>query len=177
MNNIEGYDGMVYDTTIYNDLAPINPGSSMATQSSPYVMDYTASETYQIPAIIKATGYLQDEPEANWETGGIKIKWGLERTLNPTSPSQINNVSNNNKLKIIENPVSNILKFEYNNDDNTNFNIFLYDIYGKTVYSKVKNKQISNNYYINVSKLNSGTYLLVVKSKSNSYSQKIIITN
>lgn len=81
--------------------------------------------------------------------------------------TQINSLSMNNRLLIYPNPAKNII----NITESKNSQILIYDIFGKNIISKIL---ISDNETIDVSNLESGTYIVKI-IKNDSIISKILI--
>lgn len=77
---------------------------------------------------------------------------------------------NKSVLSIYPNPTTGIMNLESSSIDNADFEVLVYDAYGK-LYRKEK-----NNKAINISDLNAGVYFVVVKTENVSiYNKKVIL--
>lgn len=90
---------------------------------------------------------------------------------NPTSTSEI--MLNNSIINIYPNPAKNSLTVSINgNDSFTPFEIKVYDLIGKLIYSETAGKSRT---VINSSNWNSGLYSIIIKQGKNSIHKKTII--
>ena len=83
---------------------------------------------------------------------------------NFTAPSSINQLSNNNAIKIYPNPSNNKITI----DANDVIDVKLFDVLGNEIISTKQNQ-------IDVSNFNDGVYFIQVQTKQNSYTQKIMV--
>jgi len=171
-NNVDGTNGTVYDSVVYNNFNPLNPGSSYYQPSAKFVFDYLENETYYLPLMLKVYGFIGAEQGVDYETGGIKMIWGVPYILNSAYPDENNEISNNKRAIIISNPVRNNLNFIYKS--NENFSVDIFDLTGKKVLSKKINVNEADNYQINVSALITGVYLIKISTKKETFATKIV---
>ncbi len=86
----------------------------------------------------------------------------------------------NSDIKVYPNPIVETFNIEFSLDNNTELNIEVIDITGKTIKVLYNGKGIHglNNFSFNKSNLSSGTYFLVIKNNSKTIkNEKIIINN
>ncbi len=100
-------------------------------------------------------------------------------TINFTIPECPNigiksNLSTKTPLKLYPNPVQNILFIEFDDGFN-NYQIDIYDVYGKKFFSKIKTGTDKKYLGINVEKLSKGIYILSIKGRNTSYQKKFIV--
>ncbi len=173
-NNVSGIDGMVYDTSAYNNGNPINPNSSGQEPMHDFVFDYTGDDIYNIDFLLKIYGYLYEEEGANWDEGGILMKWGIPVELNSSyPPAGIDKLTENSGyFNILQNPVSNsiTISFDYSNTEQNNIKLELIDIQGKTVLTE-QLYNTSRTHKINVSGLMQGLYFVRI----NNFTKKVVV--
>lgn len=163
-NEVDGTNGIVYDTTKYNNFNPINPNSSVVHQENFFVFDYNETDIYQTDFLLKVNGFLNESEGTSWEDGGVKIKWGISKTLNNTYPPAIINdlKLENNKFVIMQNPVSDYISVSYNLDKN-NSKLEVFNMQGKLLISKligIKNGEKK----INISTFENGLYFVKINN-------------
>lgn len=86
----------------------------------------------------------------------------------------------NSDIKVYPNPIVETFNIEFSLDNNTELNIEVIDITGKTIKVLYNGKGIHglNNFSFNKSNLSLGTYFLIIKNNSNIIkNEKIIINN
>ena len=134
-DNVTGVEGIVYDTTKYNNGNPINPNSTSIQQENYFVFDYNATEIYQTDFMLVINGFLNETEGTAWDNGGVKMKWGIPKTLNSTYPPANTNdvvLGNNNNFTIMQNPASDYFLVSYNLSMFNN-KLEVYDIQGRLV--------------------------------------------
>ncbi|MEI6851843.1 MAG: T9SS type A sorting domain-containing protein [Bacteroidota bacterium] len=89
---------------------------------------------------------------------------GLERIINE-----------NIECKIFPNPSDGNLNIEFNNADNTNYNITIYDISGKLTFERKSSSYESIKQSLDLTGLRSGIYLLKLNFDNKCVTKKIII--
>jgi len=95
----------------------------------------------------------------------------------PVGVEEINNDQSENihNLIVYPNPVTTYATIEFDAIDNTSANISIYDLAGRKVFTRVNGVQKGlNKIDLDLSNLNSGTYVIQVVIGSSVYSQKII---
>ena len=87
-----------------------------------------------------------------------------------------NELISNNQFKIYPNPVKDIINIEYTSFTNTPVWFELYDITGKLVYKTTENSSTNANLLkeLNISKLDAGTYFLMITQNKTKNAFKII---
>lgn len=97
------------------------------------------------------------------------------RTLDATSVSEIINAAN---VSINPNPIKSALNLTFNSLVNSNANISIIDLTGKTVFASDNHSIIegSNNIALNLNGLNAGVYFLILNGDNLNISKKIIIS-
>jgi len=96
----------------------------------------------------------------------------------PVGVDEINNEQNATilNLDVYPNPVTSYATIEFEAEDNSEANISVYDLVGRSVLSRVGSVQKGiNKIDLNLANLNSGTYVIQVVIGSSVYSQKIIV--
>lgn len=171
-NNHSGTDGTVYDSVMYNDFNPLIPNGFYFQPSDYFVFDYTASDTYYLPLLLKAFGFIHGEEGADYQTGGIKMIWGVPYVLNSDYPLVNQEFSTIAAKIIVTNPVRENINFIF--ESKSDFLVELYDISGKKVLALNENNNVSNSYQINIGDLGSGLYLMRIVDKNSTYFAKIV---
>jgi cyclophilin family peptidyl-prolyl cis-trans isomerase len=177
-NNILGTDRLVYDTTKFNNLQPILPGSTYIQSENDFVFNYTADDSYQVPLILKVHGFLHGEEGIDFETGGVKFIWGLPYSINSSLPIGIDEEiqTPNSSLMLLENPTSGKIKFSYKSENNTDdFVMNIFDTAGKLIYSQKLKYNNSNIYQISDISLNNGIYILSIDNNGELLTEKLIV--
>ncbi|MBN2892007.1 MAG: peptidylprolyl isomerase [Bacteroidales bacterium] len=176
-NNQQGADRIVYDTVAYNNFNPIIPGTSNNEPANDYVFDYTANQIVYVPLLLKAFGFVNGEEGPDFETGGVKMIWGIPHNLNTTYPL-INQVvvNQNTFFNIVENPTNGNVRFSYFSEENTsNFDVEIYDVNGRFILSENYNYVLNSTYKLDCTQLDKGIYIMSVKTKDGNLSQKLVI--
>jgi len=172
-NNVNGIDGIVYDTAAYNN-GQINSHTSAQSPLHDFVFDYNANDIYQTDFNLKIFGFLYEEEGTSWDNGGILVKWKIPITLNNSYPvAEINEIDDNKDFfKIIQNPVSNFINiiYDFSETENKNSEIELIDVQGKIVLKETLNST-QGTYKINVSGIMKGIYFV----KINNLLKKVVI--
>lgn len=169
-NNHTGTNGIVYDTTKYNNGNPINPNSSFVQQENFFVCDYNTLETYKTAFDLIINGYLNEPKGLIWDEGGILLKWRLPITLNNSYPvAIIRDLDLKNNFKITPNPVSEYLSISYNLSENDS-KLEIINLQGKIIFSKSLN-YLNGNEILETSTLKNGLYLIMI----NKLIKKIIV--
>jgi len=104
----------------------------------------------------------------------------IQNDNNNLSESMFKNVQIVNSFQIIPNPCTYEANIIYDVNENETFEISLFDIFGKKVYTLIKGQQPKGNYDLtmDVSKLDGGLYLCVFKTEKETKTIKFIkITN
>lgn len=177
-NNIQGTDRIVFDTTKYNNFQPILPSTSIVQPENDFVFNYTADDSYQVPLVLKINGFLHGNGGIDFETGGMKIIWGLPYSINSSLPIGINEKiqTSNSFLKILENPTKGKIKFSYIPEKNTDkFVLNIFDISGKTIYSQDIKSTDNNIYQISELSLKNGIYILSIDNNGKLLTDKLIV--
>jgi len=80
-------------------------------------------------------------------------------------------------IKVYPNPASDFMEVEMNNNDESDYSIFIYDILGREVYSKfnLSHRNSNSRQIVSLKELPAGRYFLTTIIKDKSYSKKIII--
>lgn len=173
-NNVQGINRIVFDTTVINNFQPMLPHSSANEPQNDFVFDYTANSTYFVPLTVEVYGYLNENQGDDWQHGGIKAAWGIDLNLNSSYPVDIEDIISTNNLKILE--TSDKIKFELTvRTNNSDFQALIYDLSGKIIYSETVKYNQQNIYQLNNSKLNTGIYLINLKSNRLNISDKFLI--
>ena len=172
-NNVNGIDGLVYDTAVYNS-GLINPHAAGQIPFHDFVFDYTADDIYITNFILKINGFLNETEGTSWDEGGIKIKWGIPIELNSSyPPAGLDDLSEDiSNFNIMPNPVSDFITivYDFSHSNQQGTSVELKDIQGKTVLTKqlinLKGTQI-----IDVSGLTQGIYFV----KINNVVKKVVV--
>lgn len=169
-NEVEGVNGMVYDSLQYNNGNPISAGNIFVTPPAKFVLDYNRPEILETETLLQANGYIAGEAGENWDEAGIFAMWGVSWIFNQGYPTRI--LETENAFSVYPNPTSGkiTIKFEQSFGDEKNISIF--SILGKLVFEQRINST-EQNYTADLSNLPEGVYFLKVDSQT----QKIIISN
>ena len=100
--------------------------------------------------------------------------------IHDNSTTGIQEVNNNDKLKVYPNPVSETFSVAFNLERDAELSIQVVDLLGHLVKDLYKGRATSgdNVFSFNKSNLSSGTYFLIFKSNANTFkNEKIIISN
>ncbi len=161
-NNVQGSDGIVYDTTNYHNFTPIAHSTGNAPENN-FVFDYNADATYQIPFVLELHGYLDSLAGNDYEHGGFAVAWGVQFIVNSDYPAKINDIDNDYVNFYLTNKKDNInFIFEPKNKI-LSFNVNIYDLSGRKIYSETLYSNDQNKYQLSNSKLNSGLYIFNLK--------------
>ncbi len=179
-DDVMGADGMVYDTAYYNGMQPFNPGSSSnsTTTGRDFVFDYTATTTYKTDFVLEMHGYLNNTPGGDWETGGIKMAWGVPFQLNTSSPEVgVNSLGNSSLRFSIFNTIAQgsiVLDYNFEGLGKEKWQGKIYDTQGKLI-KNIKINHIKGQQTINCSDLPKGIYLLEISNAKIRKSKKFIL--
>ncbi len=173
-NNVQGVDRIVYDTTKYNSFNPIVPGAAFVSPQNDFVFDYNADEIYNSPFVLELHGYINDNPGATWQSGGIKAVWGLPLVLNESYPSDIKNNNKTDEIFYIFD-TENKLKFFFKHKNNNPFFASIYDLKGRKIYSQFFKQKNDNIYKFDNLILQQGIYILNLKSDYFNLHRKFLI--
>ena len=105
---------------------------------------------------------------------------GLFRSNAFRKPVGVDEIYNDNEVDIFNlhvypNPITSYATIEFDALDNSNAELFIYDLSGRKILSRVNSVQKGlNKIDLDLSNLNSGTYVIQVVIGSSVYSQKII---
>ena len=172
-NNVNGFDGMVYDTAAYNN-GLINPHAAGQIPSHDFVFDYNADDIYITNFILKINGFLNETEGASWDEGGIKIIWGIPVELNASyPPAALKDLSKENvNFTIMPNPTSDFISvaYDFSHLNQPNISVELKNIQGKTVLRE-QLINLKGTIIIHVSSLSQGIYFV----KINNRMKKVVI--
>ncbi len=172
-NNVNGIDGIVYDTTSYNN-GVINPNSSIQAPDHDFVFDYNADDVYYTNFILKINGFLNETEGASWDEGGIKIIWGIPIELNSTyPPAGLDDLSEElTSFNIMPNPASDYITvaYDFSLSNQQSTTVELKNIQGKTVLTE-QLTNLKGTQTINVSELAQGIYFV----KINNVVKKVVV--
>jgi Secretion system C-terminal sorting domain len=108
--------------------------------------------------------YFLDCPGANTE------QWMIRR-YSPSARTSDENASMSSNLNLYPNPANSIINFEISNSSSTNFKAEIYDIQGRLI----ENLNIDDNSTsIDISNLENGIYVLVLRNEENTFTKKFI---
>ncbi|MFH1004128.1 MAG: T9SS type A sorting domain-containing protein [Bacteroidota bacterium] len=113
--------------------------------------------------------------EESFKTYNNVFGFGLcEFLVSPTAPSGIfgTMATNTTSISIYPNPASDIITLNVDNRNNANLTLNIYNVIGELIKSELLKK---NQQQINISNLNNGIYIVVIKSKELTENQKLII--
>jgi len=167
-DNIEGEDGTVYNTSIYNNGNPINPHSVLFYPADEFVFDYNATGIYETNMLLEFSFYANQEAGANWDEGGILLKCGVPWLLN----EGFTNIEEDSDSKIIisPNPAKDYFTINFNNNSEKEISIF--SIQGRLLKTENTN---SENHKIDCSNFESGIYIIKINSNNKQTIKKIIL--
>ncbi len=165
-NNVEGVDGMVYDSLTYNNSEPITPDMYSAKLDGVFVFDYTENETYYTDLILEVYAFV-NEPQ------GSHIGFAIPYSFNTNFPVGIKNLqSDNSAINIYPNPSSRFVFLSCNEALKAR-TIQISDISGKTIKECVMPQ--NGKLQLNVSDFNAGIYFVSLKTDKQLSVSKLII--
>jgi len=174
-NGVQGADRIVYDTTRVNNFQPLLPHTAVNLLENDFVFDYNASGVFYLPLTVELYGYLIEDAGVDWQHGGIKAGWGINLDQNTSSP--VNNSTTTETesfLKILN--TNNKLNISFLSDVKSNtYNVVIYDLNGKIIYSETVNYSQSNVYQLNNRQLPVGIYFVNVKASLFNISGKFFV--
>lgn len=105
----------------------------------------------------------------NLNTNSSRVKQGFQQPNYNLTNSNFINV----QFDVYPNPFINFLNIKFDDIDNDNIKIEIYDIYGKHIYS---NFHLIENYLVTIDLkyLPSATYFIIINHKNKKYNTKII---
>lgn len=159
INNFTGY-ALCTNNIVY---ATFDGGNTWLSQTLPSNIDIA----YSIKMINENVGYINAIAPQTSEY----IQCILLKTENGGFTSIADKEENQNTLKIYPNPIANSLNIEMKPEYKK---IDICDIKGLTVYSRDLNQSNIQTLKVELSNLNSGIYLLKIKSKENIFTKKLI---
>ena len=86
-NDTTGSSGTVYDTYIYNTGNQITPGSTNIMPDEDFVLDHNGDQTYSLDFSVITTTYAKAARDSSFETGGIRMVFGVPFAMNDGYPS------------------------------------------------------------------------------------------
>lgn len=114
--------------------------------------------------------YLSNSSEESFSSQGSNSS-GLSVRCISNYPSSVNDLKNENKIKIYPNPASENITIDSKNNEFSTASI--YNIIGKCILSQKLNK---NNTKINIKSIQSGVYIIILSNElGKSIQQKLII--
>lgn len=167
-DNIEGEDGTVYNTTIYNNGSPVNNHSLIVSPENEFVFNYNANGIYETNMLLEFNFYLNQEAGASWDEGGILLKCGVPWLLNEGYTNI--NENNNSEIVISPNPTKDYFNINFNNNIQKEISIFSVD--GKLLQKENTNSTIHK---VNCSKFESGIYIIKINSNNQQTVRKVIL--
>lgn len=81
------------------------------------------------------------------------------------------NMANEKEIVLFPNPAGNKIYIKYNNFENSNIYVEIYDLLGNLLLSQILNKNTAS---INLQNINNGLYLIKIKTKEGLYVKKFI---
>ena len=153
-NETEGYNGMVYDTTGYNNYNPI---SGVIQPDNEFVFDFTANEAQQIDFVLEVHAFLFGEEGTAWDNGGIATAFAIPYIFDGL-PSDIKLPTNDLSVKLYPIPAKEFLKISLQNFETKNLSLKIYDIQGHAVQEI--NITDSKTKTVDISGLAKGVYFL-----------------
>jgi hypothetical protein len=102
--------------------------------------------------------------------------WNLKTTFFKVSafnPTSIDELINNNGIKVYPNPTNNIIEIILNYSFSYDYNVDVYDNVGRLLQTYKKGKSVSN-FNINLSKFSEGFYMIRIYSTNRYYQVKVI---
>lgn len=176
-NDVEGSDGVVYDTTTYNNYEPLRPFLNTTFPATDFVFDYNANNVVYVPLTLKVHGYIYNEAGDDFETGGIKVIWGVPFDLNTTYPVDVFEIlDKSDKFRIIKNPTNGIVDFIYVSEiEKEKFSVEILNMKGRKITGGNFIATATNQYNLDCAELAKGMYIFVLKTENESFSSKLII--
>ena len=159
-------------------------GSTLVKGSSTYV-SYTSTTKERWGDYTGVARKHNSLTPSVWVCGSYSTsihKWNAwnaeihDNTFTTSIPAQ----TDKNEIKIFPNPIIETLNLEFTLNENTNLDINIIDLTGKTVKELFNGKAFQgvNNFSFNKANLSNGTYFLVIKSNSKIIkNEKIIIAD
>jgi uncharacterized protein YjdB len=109
-------------------------------------------------------------------TGVIFNQYALKGTIEPATVLAVNAVDGNNAISIHPNPTSGTVHINWQNQATGNGTITITDVAGREVYrSSLNINTVSGEQTISLDKLNSGIYIINVKSEGVNYNEKLML--
>ncbi len=172
-DNVEGNNGMVYDTTVYNGGNPLNPGITTGQPEENFVFDYNSSDLYQITMILELNAYLLEEAGASWDEGGVLVKFGIPWIFNEGQSTFITE-SENSEVLIYPNPAKEYFTIVFNSQNVEQKQISIFAING-TLIKKEIISNTTNTIQIDSKDFEAGIYILKINCGDKLICEKIII--
>ncbi len=169
-NNVQGEDGTVYDSLVYNDNKPFSSGNYVVQHNGNFVMDYSENSSPKTDLDLELYGYLKNT-KAN---GGTKIGYKINYKITNNHPTNIAETSGkNNVIEIYPNPAKQEATIDIKIHSNTNVVVKITNINGKFINSY--NVSSPNKLKINTANLKQGVYFVSTIIDEYLYTKKLII--
>lgn len=173
-NEIEGENGIVYNTTTFNNYDPIMPNSFMIQPNSTFVFDYNAENTYEFTMNLKIYAYMYQEEGTAWDNGGTAISYLITYVENESYPTEIQNTGNRQaQLNIYPTPAADQLKISCENFPQGKIDFKLFDLNGRCIKYFQTNE--NNSTVLDLTNIPQGIYILQVNHSQVTISEKIVI--
>ncbi|MDD2637239.1 MAG: T9SS type A sorting domain-containing protein, partial [Bacteroidales bacterium] len=136
----------------------------------------TEGETLQDAINTSDGGYLIIGESSSFDqyTSMYLVKIDSLGLGNYTSPVEEYIVNKDNELAVYPNPASNIVTIEFDNNNNTDYTIEIFDMSGRLVIQKVS---CDYQNYLNIENLTNGLYMVRIIYENFSYQNKLIINH
>ena len=158
-------------------------GSTLVQSSSSYV-SYTSSTNERWGDYTGTSRRHASSTKSIWMNGMYGTSANIWNTwiaeIHDNGSTGIEEEQSKNPVKVYPNPIVETFAVDFTLEANTNLNISIVDINGRTVKELLKGKALQgeNNFSFNKSNLANGTYFLIIKSDTTTFkNEKIIIAN
>jgi len=170
-NDVQGVDGIVYDTVSYNNYLPIQANMNSILANNDFVFYYSTGEKYKLNFNLLINTYLQTTKDL----GGTNIKYLIPVSLNAVE-TYIENTASDSEINfaLFPNPTNDFFTIKIENQSNILIEkVEIINAFGKIVYeNKIKNQH--SEIFIEY-KLKSGVYIIKITDSEHKIKTKILI--
>ncbi len=171
-NEVNGVNGMVYDSITYNGLNPISANSSVITPDGSFVFDYNANEIFYTELVLEI--YASLNASIVPEESPTILGYALSYVQNSDYPSGIEQLNEKDQIvKIYPNPANNYVFIEKLKNQINDMQIEIQDISGRRVGAYRLSGE--DKLAVQVSDFKKGIYFISAKTDKHILVKKMIV--